>query len=115
MDEKPMFKWRVEKMCENCPFMKDGEGLALRHSLRGERWVNILIGLLRGGHFDCHKTTHETGNGTDLYCAGALDFQAEHGVESDYAKFCRRFEGTHESKSVMFNRLKRLVRRQGSS
>lgn len=95
-----MSRWRVEKMCNNCPFQKKGPGRRLALSLR--RFGDIKAGLLRGDYFMCHKTTtsdddldetEEGGPGAGgLYCAGALDFQGRHGVSSQYARVCERLE-----------------------
>ena len=112
-DDKPYFQWKVEKMCSNCPFADEGDGLDLRHSLGRGRWDGILSGLLAGGRFECHKTTKQTGNGTDLYCAGALAFQEEHGIETPYMRLCQRFEGTRENKAELFRRLKRIAKGKG--
>jgi len=107
---KPFFRWRVEKMCENCPFMEDGDGYALRQSLSPGRWDEIVRGIMAGQRFPCHKTTRETGNGTDLYCAGALERQALHKIETDYMRLCRSLEGVQESKATMFKRLRRIFK-----
>lgn len=85
-------QWRVKTPCADCPFNKSGDGLHLRKSLAKGRWQEIISGLKRDGHFTCHKTTHETGNGSNLICAGALDWQAEHGYSSQYARICERLE-----------------------
>lgn len=112
--EKPTFKWKVEEMCNNCPFMEEGDGRTLRDSLARGRWDSIITGLLRGDRFECHKTTRETGNGTNLYCAGALAFQHARGIVTSYMKVCERLEGTRESKEEMFRRLRGITKRKGS-
>lgn len=71
-------QWRVESKCADCPFASSGAGLHLRRTLRPGRWREILNGLRRDGHFHCHKTTDETGNGTKLLCAGSLEWQEKH-------------------------------------
>lgn len=43
-------------------------------------------------YFLCHKTTRQTGNGSNLVCAGALAWQDARGIESDYVQICRRLE-----------------------
>lgn len=73
-------RWRVETMCADCPFSKTEAGRALRASLRPGRMENILATLRNDGHFLCHKTTTETGNGTNLQCAGALAWQKKQGL-----------------------------------
>lgn len=110
--DKPFFKWKVEAMCDNCPFATEGQGLVLQQSLGQRRWDGILTGLLKGDKFPCHKTTKETGNGTDLYCAGALEFQCRLKIETPYMKLCRSFEGTRENKKTMFNRLLNTARQR---
>lgn len=112
--DKPMFNWKVDTMCSNCPFMEEGDGRVLRDSLGKGRWDGILFGLLHGGHFNCHKTTNETGNGTELYCAGALAFQVEHEIDTPYMRICRSFEGTRETKKEMFRRLRGSVKKRGT-
>lgn len=82
--------WRTQKMCADCPFSKDGAGAHLRRSLRPGRMAEIKRGLLRGEHFNCHKTTHETGNGTNLMCSGAIEFQEKHGVSSQLQRIAER-------------------------
>jgi len=67
--------WRTEKMCCDCPFAKSGPGLHLRKSLHPRRWREILFCLRMDGHFHCHKTTDETGDGSELLCAGSLEWQ----------------------------------------
>jgi hypothetical protein len=76
----------MKEACVDCPFNKDGPGAHLRRTLR--RWGEIQRGLLRGEHFLCHKTTDETGDGSHLLCAGAIAFQDEHGVSSQYVRIC---------------------------
>ena len=82
-------------MCANCPFAEAGPGRELRRSLRPGRWRGILADLLRGGHFMCHKTTRETGDGSNRLCAGALEFQAEAGISSNLQRVCERLDALH--------------------
>jgi|GEM_PF-5140460 len=98
-----VFLWRMQEACENCPFVI---GSPIRDTLR--RLPEIEREVLGGNHFFCHKTTRETGNRTDLVCAGALDFQHRHGVISPYELLCRSLEGVGESRKEIFRRLKRL-------
>lgn len=72
--------------------MTKGAGLQLRKSLRPGRWMEILRGLRNGDHFKCHKTTEETGNGTELVCAGSLEWQAKHGHSSQFARIAERLD-----------------------
>lgn len=65
-------------MCDNCPFAKSGKGRHLRRTLRASHWQKILAALRLDGYFLCHKTTFETGDGTNLLCAGSLQWQEEH-------------------------------------
>jgi hypothetical protein len=99
-------------MCDDCPFQDSGAGLHLRHSLGKGRWEQIKRSLLNGKTFECHKTTRATGNGTNLYCAGALYFQAANGIDTPYMKMCRAFEGCRESKQELFRRLKTIFKRR---
>jgi hypothetical protein len=41
----------------------------------GKRWLGIYSALLRGDHFLCHKTTPDCGDGSNLVCAGSLEWQ----------------------------------------
>ena len=86
----------MEKPCENCPFNSSGPGLHLRKSLRPARWREITSGLLRGENFTCHKTTHETGDGSELMCAGAITYQGKRGVSSNLQRVMGRID--HMSK-----------------
>jgi len=82
--------WRVEKKCSSCPFMPAGEGKHLWDSLADGRREEILEGLSTAGHFLCHKTTTETGDGTNLVCAGSMEWQKKNGhQESIYVRVCR--------------------------
>jgi hypothetical protein len=56
----------LEHPCVNCPFLREG-GIRLRE----ERYEEILI---TDGTFNCHKTTRQTGDGTERPCAGWLGF-----------------------------------------
>jgi hypothetical protein len=79
-------------MCANCPFAEDGEGLRLRMGLKPGRWRDILKSLKNDQHFICHKTSTETGDGTNLMCAGALAWQQEREVTSNYQRVCERID-----------------------
>lgn len=87
-----MKPWRLEKKCTDCPFDTKGPGLHLRKSLGRERWREILSSPLNNQHFPCHKTTRETGNGTNLVCAGAIEWQDAHGVSANYVRVRERLE-----------------------
>jgi len=84
--------WRTAKKCADCPFASSGAGLHLRRTLRRDRWREILASLRRGESFHCHKTTDETGDGSNLVCAGSLDWQDSHGVSSQMARIAERLE-----------------------
>ena len=84
--------WRQPHRCADCPFNPRGDGAHLRRSLGPGRMAEIKHGLRRGEHFMCHKTTEETGDGTRLVCAGALEFQEKQGVSSNYQRVCERIE-----------------------
>lgn len=87
-----MSEWRMPEKCANCPFAESGDGLRLRKALAKGRWQSIIAGLMRGEYFMCHKTTTETGNGTKLLCAGAIEFQEENGCTSNYQRVCENLE-----------------------
>lgn len=110
--DKPLFRWRTDRMCDDCPFQTTGAGYTLRLSLGKGRWEEIKQSLLKGKTFECHKTTRATGNGTNLYCAGALDFQRNAGIDTPYMQLCRSLEGCRESKTELFKRLKTIFKRR---
>lgn len=95
MGEQEM-KWKVEKMCGNCPFAKEGEGAHLRESL-GEQWPRIIKSL-EYSCFPCHKTTEATGNSTNLICAGALQYQEERGLSPQYKQVMERLSAMEKRK-----------------
>lgn len=84
--------WRQPEPCSNCPFNNSGEGLLLKKSLAPGRWAEILDGLRNDEAFFCHKTTYETGDGTNLYCAGALAWQRKRGMDSNFMRVMERLE-----------------------
>lgn len=92
-------KWRVAKPCNDCPFNKDGPGLAMRRSLRAGRWRSILASLRGGHHFFCHKTY--TGGDEDdeerdfkraRICAGSIAWEDAHGIESQARQIFQRLD-----------------------
>jgi len=88
-----MRRWRVKRMCNNCPFDTKGPGLKLRKSLQSGRWRGILTALREGNYFPCHDTTEyddegEVRNGSGLVCAGSIDWQRKHGASSAYVRLC---------------------------
>jgi hypothetical protein len=86
--------------CRDCPFNSSGPGLKLRRSLAPGRMAEIKRGLLSGGTFQCHKTTRETGDGSELLCAGALDFQEEHGASSQLTRIFERLDWISQNRRV---------------
>ena len=106
MNHDKQFKWKVEVMCHNCPFRTDGQAIALHP----HRLPSIKLDLLKGKRFSCHKTTKATGDGTDLYCAGALAFQLERGIHTAYMALCESFQDIRETKATLFKRLKSIGR-----
>lgn len=85
-------KWRMTSPCADCPFNAKGPGLHLRRSLGGARWDEILDGLLNDRHFTCHKTSDETGDGSNLICAGAIAWQEKRGLNSNLQRVMERVE-----------------------
>ncbi len=85
-------KWKMEKPCADCPFSDSAKGTHLRKSLNPGRMASIKRDLRRDKHFLCHKTTNETGDGSNLVCAGALAWQDERGLSSNYVRVCERLE-----------------------
>lgn len=74
----------MNKKCDNCPFATKGPGLRLRKSLRPGRWRGILMGVMMGQLFFCHKTTNEDAQdadsdtympvGKEQVCFGSLEY-----------------------------------------
>ena len=89
--------WRQPESCDNCPFNTSGSGRQLRRSLDAGRWEEIIDGIRNDEAFFCHKTTFETGDGTNLICAGALHWQHRHGVSSNLERVMERLD-------VIYNR-----------
>lgn len=88
-------KWRMDAKCADCPFAESGPGRHLRRTLKPARWREILAALRRDQHFICHKTSHETGNGTNLICAGAIEWQEARGLSSQLQRVCERIAPRH--------------------
>lgn len=84
--------WKMSKMCADCPFANSGPGLHLRRTLRASRWQEIKNKLLGGGHFICHKTTEETGDGSKRICAGSIEWQKKRGIVSDLYQVMERLD-----------------------
>lgn len=96
--------YKLEKQCDNCPFMEEGAGLQLRLSLGKARWNGIKSDLAKGLHFFCHKTTNngewiEDENGEQKYvncgaekiCAGSRFYQKNLGIVSDAEQIMERW------------------------
>ena len=103
------FIWRMPSLCEDCPFAKSGLGKQLADSLHPDRLKLIKHGLRNGEYFVCHKTTRETGDGSNLVCAGALAYQEQRSVRSKYQQICEQLAGCRESKPEIFKRLRGVV------
>lgn len=84
--------WRTKEMCADCPFQSSGPGLHLRKTLAKGRWKSILKDLRDQRHFLCHKTTTETGDGSNKVCAGSIQWQDAHGISSQFARICDRLD-----------------------
>ena len=107
-----MRAWKLERMCDNCPFADEGAGLQLRLSLHAVRWKEITDGLLQGQHFLCHKTTlmDDDANAErdarkegryyphGKICAGARAWQAARGIVSDAEQIMTRMETLQSTK-----------------
>lgn len=87
-----MERWRMDTACDNCPFTNSPGGSHLRKTLRPARWKQITIDLKRGAHFYCHKTTKQTGDGSNLVCAGSIEWQTKRGIVSQYVQVAERLE-----------------------
>jgi hypothetical protein len=86
--------------CVDCPFARTGPGAHLRRTLQRGRWREILTGLLNEQHFMCHKTTPETGDGSNRVCAGAIEWQDRRGVSSQYVRICERLDYFKEKRET---------------
>jgi len=104
-----MSRWKLARMCDNCPFSEEGAGLQLRLSLARGRWGEILSGLLDGQHFLCHKTTdgaEEDDDGLEVryphakICAGARLWQKQRGIVSDAEQIMTRLETLNQRKGT---------------
>lgn len=84
--------WRMKEKCSHCPFSTEGPGLNLRLGLGRNRWSQITGALLDGNHFVCHKTGDETGDGSNLMCAGAIAFQESRGASSNLQRIMERLD-----------------------
>lgn len=89
---RPDGTWRMPEPCSDCPFNSSGPGLRLRRSLAGKRWFSILEGLKNDRHFICHKTGEETGDGSQLLCAGAIRWQERRGLSSQMQRWMERID-----------------------
>lgn len=87
----------MEKSCNNCPFGKSLGSKIMKKSLCKERMNKIKSQLKQGLHFMCHKTTRETGNGSNKICAGSIEWQKKRGIESNYLRICRRLKAIHDN------------------
>lgn len=87
---RPDGTWRMAAPCADCPFNETGPGRILRDSLKPGRFSQILVALRHDGHFQCHKTGRETGDGSELLCAGALAWQEQRGLSSQYVRIAER-------------------------
>ena len=87
-------------MCRNCPFHKTGPGKHLADSLAPGRMESIKAGLLDGETFNCHKTTRETGDGTEKICRGALQFQIDHGSVPQAVQIGERLAALQEGRQA---------------
>jgi hypothetical protein len=85
-------RWRMESKCADCPFASSGPGLALRKSLGPGRWKEITTGLRRDLSFNCHKTTHETGDGSEKFCAGAIEWLESRGLSTNLMRVMERLD-----------------------
>lgn len=84
--------WKMAAPCADCPFSASKAGKHLRRTLGRARVREIETALRSDQHFVCHKTSDETGNGTNLICAGALAWQEERGLSSNLQRVMERLE-----------------------
>ncbi len=69
--------------CASCPFGRGPE--SLRH-LRHDR----LLEICHAGGFTCHKTSKETGDGTERECAGHMIFKVATGGSTQMMRIAGR-------------------------
>lgn len=103
-------KWRMEEMCDNCPFAHEGAGKQLRDSLRHGRWPEILHSLVDGKMFPCHKTVNyeedsegKIDKGTRA-CAGAIQWQQRNSLDPQYIQVLSRMSAMHQSGKTLTRR-----------
>ena len=84
--------------CADCPFNETGPGRHLRNTLRPGRFDSILADLREGKVFLCHKTTPETGDGSEKVCAGALAYQRRNGCVPDGVQVAERLAAIQEGR-----------------
>lgn len=92
--------WRTKQKCADCPFARTGPGARLRRTLTPARWKGILHDLMNDRHFLCHKTTEETGDGSNLVCAGAIEWQDRHGVSANFVRVMERVDGIFKNRKT---------------
>jgi len=91
-------QWRMIHPCSDCPLSESAAGLHLRRSLHPGRVAEIKRSLRQGKTFMCHKTTDETGNGSNLLCAGGLDYCESVGASSNYQRVCQTLDWLREQR-----------------
>jgi hypothetical protein len=89
-----------ETSCENCPFNETGPGRRLRDILAPGRFDSIKADLDNRKTFNCHKTTKETGDGTEKVCAGALAYQRKNHCVPDSVQVVERIIAMKEGKKA---------------
>lgn len=88
--------WKMPAPCGDCPFSDSEAGKHLAASLHPGRIPEIKAGLAKDGHFICHKTTDETGDGRMLVCAGALQYQHDNNLSCQLERVMERLEAIHD-------------------
>lgn len=86
--------------CSNCPFNETGPGRQLRDGLVPGRFESIKADLDQRMTFNCHKTTHETGDGTEKICAGALAYQRQNNCVPDAVQIGERIAAMNEGRKA---------------
>ena len=87
-----MSQWKMSAPCTDCPFSDSEAGKHLAKSLKRGRMAEIKRSLRNDQCFMCHKTMPETGNGTNLICAGALAWQEERALSSNFQRVCEALD-----------------------
>jgi hypothetical protein len=105
--------YNMPRPCTGCPFGRHEDAV---HNLGARRIIDIAD----AGGFTCHKTTRETGDGTEKECAGHMIFKLANEGTSQMIRIAGRLgmmseetfdelEGHAESGAVSFTVLGEVI------